>query len=109
MAFALVILSIGTLFSGYFLKDAFVGIGTTFWGNSIYKSDLYNVGLDFEHIPLGVKNIPLVFSLSGIFLGITLNNIFNFYKKFHITKDYKKVIVNYPQHCTPLLWFFFHK
>jgi hypothetical protein len=30
MAFALVVLSIGTLFSGYFLKDAFVGIGTTF-------------------------------------------------------------------------------
>jgi hypothetical protein len=30
MAFALVILSIGSLLSGYFLKDAFVGLGSTF-------------------------------------------------------------------------------
>jgi len=30
MAFALVILSIGSLLSGYFLKDAFVGVGSTF-------------------------------------------------------------------------------
>jgi hypothetical protein len=30
MGFALGILSIGSLFSGYFLKDAFVGIGTLF-------------------------------------------------------------------------------
>jgi hypothetical protein len=30
MAFALIVLSIGSLFSGYLLKDAFVGIGSTF-------------------------------------------------------------------------------
>jgi hypothetical protein len=30
MAFSLTILSIGSLFSGYFLKDAFVGIGSNF-------------------------------------------------------------------------------
>jgi hypothetical protein len=30
MGFALFILSIGSIFSGYFLKDAFVGIGSTF-------------------------------------------------------------------------------
>jgi len=30
MAFSLSILSIGSMFSGFFLKDAFVGIGTTF-------------------------------------------------------------------------------
>jgi hypothetical protein len=103
MAFALIILSFGTLFSGYFLKDAFVGIGTTFWGNSIYKLDLYNVGLDFEFIPLGIKNIPLFFSLSGIFVGITLNNIFNFYKNFTSIKSYKKVTVNYPQYFTGIV------
>jgi len=30
MGFALFILSIGSIFSGYFLKDSFVGSGTTF-------------------------------------------------------------------------------
>jgi len=30
MAFALIVLSMGSLFSGYLLKDAFVGIGSTF-------------------------------------------------------------------------------
>jgi len=30
MGFALGILSIGSLFSGYFLRDIFVGFGTTF-------------------------------------------------------------------------------
>lgn len=109
MAFALLILSVGTLFSGYFLKDAFVGIGTTFWGNSIYKLDPHNIGLDFEFIPLEIKNIPLVFSLSGIFVGMTLNNIFNFYKNFTRIKTYKKVNVNYPQYFMGTLWFFFHK
>jgi proton-translocating NADH-quinone oxidoreductase chain L len=109
MAFALVVLSIGTLFSGYFLKDAFVGIGTTFWGNSIYKWDVYNIGLDFEHIPLGIKNIPLVFSLSGIFIGITLSTFCDFYKKFTVKKAHKKVVVNYPQYFINMLWFFFNK
>jgi hypothetical protein len=30
MAFSLIILSIGSLFSGYLLKDAFVGVGNLF-------------------------------------------------------------------------------
>jgi hypothetical protein len=30
MAFSLLVLSVGSLFSGYFLKDAFVGFGTIF-------------------------------------------------------------------------------
>jgi hypothetical protein len=30
MAFALIVLSIGSLFSGYILKDAFIGIGSIF-------------------------------------------------------------------------------
>jgi len=30
MGFALTVLSLGSLFSGYLLKDAFVGVGTIF-------------------------------------------------------------------------------
>lgn len=109
MAFALIVLSMGSLFSGYILKDAFVGIGSTFWGNSIYKLELFSIGLDFEFISLGVKNIPLIFSLSGIFIAIILNNLLDFYKSFNTTPNYQKLSVNYPQSLTPILWFFFHK
>jgi NADH-ubiquinone oxidoreductase chain 5 len=109
MAFSLTSLSFGSLFSGYCLKDAFVGVGSTFWGNSIYKLDLHSTGLDFEFIPLSVKNIPLGFSLGGILIGITLNIILHFYKNLTKIKTYKEVIITYPQCFAPLLWFFFHK
>jgi proton-translocating NADH-quinone oxidoreductase chain L len=109
MAFALIILSLGSLFFGYFSKDAFVGIGSTFWGNSIYKLDLHSVGLDFEFITMSIKNIPLIFSLTGIFIGVILNIILNFCKQFKIITTYKKVLVSYPQNFTPIIWFFFHK
>jgi NADH-ubiquinone oxidoreductase chain 5 len=102
-------LSIGSLFSGYCLKDAFVGIGSTFWGNSIYKLDLHTAGLDFEFIPLSIKNIPLALSLSGIFIGIAWNIFLNSYKNFTKIKTRKEIIVSYPQFFAPILWFFFHK
>jgi NADH:ubiquinone oxidoreductase subunit 5 (subunit L)/multisubunit Na+/H+ antiporter MnhA subunit len=66
MGFALVILFFGSIFSGFLLKDMFVGFGNTFWNNSIFKSNFSSVALDFEFIPIFIKNIPLFFSLSGI-------------------------------------------
>ena len=74
MGFSLSVLSLGSIFSGYILKDSFVGIGNIFWGNSIYMLSNYNLGLDFEFIPLLIKNIPLFFSLLGILLAIIWNN-----------------------------------
>jgi len=70
MGFALGILSVGSLFSGYVLKDAFVGTGSIFWGNSIFISTGHSTGFDLEFIPLFIKNIPMIFSFSGIFLAI---------------------------------------
>jgi NADH:ubiquinone oxidoreductase subunit 5 (subunit L)/multisubunit Na+/H+ antiporter MnhA subunit len=71
MGFSLSVLCLGSIFSGYVLKDSFVGIGNIFWGNSIYMLASYNQGLDFEFIPLLIKNIPLFFSLLGILLAIS--------------------------------------
>ena len=48
MAFALILLAFGSLFSGYFLKDAFVGIGTAYWGSSIFKHSTNSVCYDME-------------------------------------------------------------
>jgi NADH-ubiquinone oxidoreductase chain 5 len=103
MAFSLIILSVGSLSSGYFLKDAFTGVGSTFWGNSIYKLDLHSVGLDFEFIPLFIKIIPIIFSLIGIFLGVTFNFFLRYKKKFINITIYKNVSVEYPQKYTSII------
>ena len=108
MAFSLGILSVGSLFSGYLLKDAFVGMGNLFWGNSIYKLDTTSNGLDLEFIPLAIKNLPLIFSLFGIFLGILLNYILNLGKYVNKNK-YEKLIISYPQNFYLFFWFFYHK
>ena len=110
MGFSLIILSFGSLFSGYLLKDAFVGIGTTFWINGIYKLDHHNVGLDFEFIPLWIKNIPLFFSTFGILLAIKLNFLLVLHIKNKCDlKTYSKLWVDFPQSFICLFWFFFHK
>jgi len=108
MAFALTILSIGSLFSGYLLKDGFVGIGSCFWGNSIFKLEFNTVGLDLEFIPLFIKNIPLFFSSFGILLGITLNFLLSLFKSKYVFLS-NNIIVSYPQYFVGFLWFFFHK
>jgi hypothetical protein len=69
----LFILSIGSVFSGFFLKDALVGFGSVFWGNTIYRDVSLGSGLDMEFLPTIIKNIPLALSLLGAVLGSTLN------------------------------------
>ena len=83
MGFALVVLFFGSMFSGFLLKDMFVGFGNTFWNNSIFKSNFSSVALDFEFIPIFIKNIPLFFSLTGI-VGALIWNFFWFsFKKVY--------------------------
>jgi len=112
MGFALGILSVGSLFSGYVLKDAFVGTGSIFWGNSIFISTEHSTGFDLEFIPLFIKNIPMIFSFSGIFLAIGWNSLLDSYiysmkssENFQTAKDY----VNYPQSKVNIVWFFNNK
>jgi NADH-ubiquinone oxidoreductase chain 5 len=117
MGFALILLAVGTLFSGYVLQDAFVGVGSTFWGNSVYRRSFPTTGcFDFEYIPLGIKNIPLIFSLLGIFLGINLNDILievtsnNFFCIESEAEEHSsEVEVVYPQYFSPIIWFIFHR
>jgi len=108
MAFALTILSIGSLFSGYLLKDSFVGVGSCFWGNSIFKLEFNTIGLDLEFIPLFIKNIPLFFSSFGMLLGIMLNLFLSLFRSKYIFFA-NNIIVSYPQYFVDFLWFFFHK
>jgi len=76
MGFSLFILVVGSVFSGYFLKDLFVGVGSTFWGNSIFILSKNSSHFDCEFISLFFKNLPLILSIFNIFIALVLNKLF---------------------------------
>lgn len=104
---SLFLLAIGSLFSGFFLKNCFVGAGTSFWGNSIYIKT--NVIVDVEYIPLFIKNIPLLFSISGIILAILWNSCFKLYYCTFFAQNLDNIQIMYPQKLVKLIWFFNNK
>lgn len=68
MSFPLAILAILSIFSGYLTKDMFIGLGTDFWGNSIFIHPNNFVGVDAEFVPTHaffVKYLVLIFSIGG--------------------------------------------
>ncbi len=77
MAFALIVLSFGSIFLGFFLKDLFLntsGINYIFWEKSIFILQKSNFALEAEFIPLHIKILPLIFSLTGVFSILFLNS-----------------------------------
>lgn len=69
MGLPLALLAIPSIFSGYFLKDMFTGMGTPFWGNAFFN--LPNVVmLEAEFLPAYIKLIPVGFSLIGATLAL---------------------------------------
>jgi NADH:ubiquinone oxidoreductase subunit 5 (subunit L)/multisubunit Na+/H+ antiporter MnhA subunit len=97
MGFSLFILALGSIFSGWLLKDLFIGFGNIAFGNSIYKSACHNTFMDIEFIPLYIKNLPLIFSFSGIFLAIILNFSLQYFTDLRPIKNYNNTYVEYPQ------------
>ena len=74
MALPLFLLSIGSIFIGFITKDMMIGLGTDFWGNSLFVLPENAFILEAEFIDTSVKLIPLVLSLSGAFLAFLLYN-----------------------------------
>jgi NADH-ubiquinone oxidoreductase chain 5 len=106
----LVLLSFASIFIGYFFKDIFSGLGSSFWGNSIFISPSHLSNVDAEFLPFYIKLIPVIFSLFGAFFSYffylfyytKINQInFNFYTffiylyRFFNKKWYFDVIYNY--------------
>ena len=65
MSIPLIILSLGSIFIGYIFKDMFIGLGSNFWGNSIYNyNNLHDQYiLEAEYLPASIKLLPVFFSL----------------------------------------------
>jgi len=71
---ALGVLAIPSIFIGYFFKDMVVGLGTDFWGNSIFIRPENMNQLDSEFIGQFYKLLPVCLSILGVVLSFTLYN-----------------------------------
>jgi NADH-ubiquinone oxidoreductase chain 5 len=93
MLFAFFPLMFGSIFWGYLTKDMFIGLGSDFWQTSIFVLPQNQVFIDAEFLPITIKIIPLILSLSGmgfsflVYYGynnlnfLTINNNFLIYAK----------------------------
>lgn len=82
-AFPLIVLSIGSIFIGWFSKDRFIGVGTPFWNNAlfIHPNNLHRV--DAEFLPSYIKLGPVIASILSTFVALYrfrfANNHFNWF------------------------------
>jgi NADH-ubiquinone oxidoreductase chain 5 len=65
MGIPLLVLAVGSLFLGYCSKDMIVGLGSAFWGNSIFVLSEHTSYLEAEYLPYHIKAIPLIFGHIG--------------------------------------------
>ena len=84
MLIPLILLAFGSIFVGYLFKDMMVGLGSDFWGNSIFILPKNILLVESEYIPQTQKFIPLFF----IFLGFLLSLVINHYS--HYSAFFKK-------------------
>lgn len=72
MAFVLITLGLGSIYLGYIAKDMFVGLGTSYWNQSIFILPEHNTQVDAEFLPLIVKLLPFFSSMSAVLVGNVL-------------------------------------
>jgi len=61
----LFVLSLGSIWIGFILKDMVIGVGTDFWGTAVFVHPENQVMVEAEFLPTGIKWIPVIFSISG--------------------------------------------
>ena len=78
MAAPLIVLAFGSLFVGYLSKDMMIGLGTDFWGQSIFVlPENSNLCESEFSTPQIVKFLPLLFSALGAGIAFAINNHHN--------------------------------
>lgn len=76
MMIPLSILCVGSIFIGYLTKDMMIGMGTDFWGNSLFTLPKNIVLVESEFIPYYIKLIPVIFSITGATIAVIFNQYF---------------------------------
>ena len=118
MYFPFILLLFGSIFFGFFFKDMFIGLGSPFWGNSIFILPHNLFSIEGEFLPSFIKLLPNYFVFGGAFLGwflyfnssITLfvlklffNDVYIFLnKKWFFDKVYNEIFTEI------FLYFVFH-
>jgi proton-translocating NADH-quinone oxidoreductase chain L len=73
MAFSLLVLAVGSIFSGYFFFDMFVGLGSDFFENSVFIHDINaNTWISIEYLNPFFKQVAPFLGIIGIFIAISL-------------------------------------
>jgi len=72
MLLPLIILAIGSVFSGYVLFELFVGEETTFWGSSIFVLPQDEVIRAAHHVSAWIHWSPTIMALLGIWIAYIL-------------------------------------
>ena len=71
---ALASLAIPSIFIGYYIKDMFVGIGSSFFGTAIFVSLINVNAFDGEFLDVLHKTLPVSLSVLGFFFSYALYN-----------------------------------
>lgn len=74
---ALCCLIVPSIFVGFFTKDLIVGVGSDFFGSSIYNSPNSSYVFDAEFVEFFFKILPLFLSICGIISAFFLYNFQN--------------------------------
>lgn len=76
MSFPLFCLVFGSVFFGFFLKDSFIGLGSSFFSQSIFISPSHLNSFFGEFLPFSIKLFPSLIALSGIFISYFIFKVF---------------------------------
>lgn len=87
----LLVLFFGTIFFGYFTKDMFIGLGTDFWGYSIFNLPDNIIILNSEFVPYHIKLLPVFFSFFGAFFVYYNNVLFLNHNYYGLNLNLKKI------------------
>jgi NADH-ubiquinone oxidoreductase chain 5 len=93
MCIPLFILALGSLFIGFITKDMFIGLGSNFWGTSIFNLNSNISSLNGEFMPFSIKLIPLYFSFFGAFFVYYNNYLWQKHNYYKILLKFKNVYV----------------
>jgi proton-translocating NADH-quinone oxidoreductase chain L len=110
MLIPLIVLSFFSIFGGFLTKDLMIGLGSSFFSDSIFILEENYISGDIEFISIWSKLMPFILTLFGIFfcysvysfyslefykkkMSTSFNSIFTFFsKKWYIDRIYNELV-----------------
>lgn len=87
-----ILLIFGSIFIGYFFKDMFIGLGTSFWGNSLFVLPKNLIAIEAEFLPTHIKLLPNFFVFGGFFVSFFFYHL-NQKLIFDLKLKYKNIYI----------------